>query len=114
MEEVPVDQVTPLGAGFDEVADACLTGPEDPVGLALSGKGCPPVVNLRVRVVHEALGEPAPPGRVAPRWPPVPADRQVRALRHPVERPEHRRQHRAGNIALVGPDVLKVGPVVAG
>ena len=43
----------------------------------------------------------------------MPADWQVRAFRHPIERPEQRRQHRASHIALVGPDVLKVGPVVA-
>ena len=49
VEQVSVDQVASLGAGFDQGADACFAGPVDAVDLDLPDDGCPPAVNLLAR-----------------------------------------------------------------
>src|SRR5258708_23665316 len=80
VEQVPVDQVAPLGAGVDKAADASFTSPEDPVEVALRAEGCSPAVNRLRRVVSQAVTEPGSPGQAATGWPPAPADRHAPTL----------------------------------
>ena len=113
VEQVPVDQVAPLGAGPGKVADASFTGPEDPVEVAVRAEGGSPAVHRLRRVVSQAVTEPGSPGRAAARWAPVPANRQVRILRHSEKGAEQGCQHRACHFGLIGPDIFEAGPVVA-
>src|SRR6185437_10025633 len=110
MEQVPVHEVAPLGAGVGKFADAGCTGQEYPVEVGLRAQRCSPAVNRLRRVVGEAVTDPGSPGQPVARWPPVPADWQVRALWHGEKSAEQGCQHLARLTALIGPDIFEADP----
>jgi hypothetical protein len=86
VEQISMDQVAALGAGFDQVAKARLAGQTEGVDLAFPAEGCPPAGNPLARVYVEPLRQPTAPGEVATSGLPVPTNRQVRACRHIEQR----------------------------